>query len=324
MDQEIVITPDMSPEEIAALQNPGGYQSDDDNNAGQQSDEQQQDGSSDDDAANAGSQQSTDDNQRQTQEGRIAAKDRLAADAKRRAELLEQNNEFLRTKQSENELRIKELNDQVTAANAERDRLSRTIAQATVPTISTEEKAALIEEHGERGAKPFIDMRNQMLSMEHNHKIELQGLKDTTTNLPKQIDEAFGKQQANSRAAAFNEALMDGKTGVPDLGALLKDQKFVEHLRGDQWGKLTPFNAALASNDVAAVKVIRKLVDEFKGTDNSASFDSGTSGTGGRQASGGGSNTTNREALIDQWNGMLDRGEIVAAQKFASQHKLMD
>jgi hypothetical protein len=324
MDSEVVITPDMTPEEVAALQNPGGYQGNDDNNDGQQSNDQQQEYSSDNSTANADSQQSADDNRRSTQDGRIAANDRLVADAKRRAELLEQNNEFLNRRQQENEARIKELNDQVAAANAERDKLSRTIAQATVPTISDEERAALIDEHGERGAKPFIEMRNQMLSMEHKHKIELEGIKATTTDLPKQIDEAFGKQQANSRASAFNAALMDDKTGVPDLGALLKDQKFVDHLRGDQWGKLSPFNAALASNDVDAVKTIRKLVDEFKGVDTTASFDSGTSGAGSRQSAGGGSSSSNRDSLIDQWNGMLDRGEIVQAQKFATQHKLMD
>jgi hypothetical protein len=324
MGPEVVITPDMTPEEIAALQNPGGYQSDDDNNNdGQQSGGQHQGDGSDDDAANAGSQPPSDDNHRATQEGRVAAVAKVAEDSRRRAELLEQNNEFLRTKQSENELRIKELNDQVTSANAERERLARTIAQATVPTISAEEKASLIDEHGERGAKPFIDMRNNMLSMEHNHKLELDSLKATATNLPKQIDEAFGKQQQNTRAAAFNTALMDDKTGIPDLGTLLKDQKFVDHLRGDQWGKLTPFNAALASNDVGAVATIKRLVDEFRGADTPASFDSGTGGTGRKQTNSGG-DSSNRDTLIDQWNGMLDRGEIVQAQKFASQHKLMD
>lgn len=318
MEPEVIITPDMTPAEIAAMQNPGGH--------GDQGDNTNADDTAGGEAQNpahtpvppapvAG-------NANASMEGRVTAAMRDADEARRKAELLEQNNQFLTRRAEETADEARKLRERADAAEAERTKLQRQIAQAQVPKLGQADIDKLVEEHGEYGAKPFIDMKNQMLEMSHRHQTELDNLKDTTSSLPKQVEAEFGKQKANAQASAFNTALMDPTSGVPNLGTLLKDQTFVTALQKDPWGKLQPFNAALASNDISAVATIKAIVEGVTGKQGHGGVDSGTSGAGQRSSINTG--VGGRDALITEWNGMLDRGESVAAQAFAKQHKLMD
>jgi hypothetical protein len=317
MGSEVIITPDMTPEEIASLQNPGGVEdqgvsTNTDNSAGSGEHKPQQT-----------PEPSVADNATSSMEGRVTAAMREATDAKNRAELLEQNNQFLTQRAAETAAEAKALRERADAAEAERTKLQRQIAQAQAPKLSQDEVNKLVEEHGDHGAKPFIEMKNQMLEMSHRHQLELENLKDSTSSLPKQIEAEFGKQQAGVKASAFNAALMDPETGVPSLGTLLKDQTFVSALQKDPWGKLQPFNAALASNDISAVATIKAIVEGVTGKSvSSGGADPGTSGAGKQSFTSGGPQS--RDSLIMDWNSMLDRGEIVQAQAFAKQHKLMD
>lgn len=320
-NEDVIITPDMTPEEIAAMQNPGAEL--DDSNLGRQPQTQQGDNTSS--GAATPNQVPSGDNRDGSMEGRVAAAMRESEESKRRADLLEQNNQFLTQRAADIAEEAKQLRTRAEAADAERANLARKIEQANSPKLSQAEVDKLVEEHGEYGAKPFISMQNQMLEMGHRHKLELDSLKDSTANLPKQIDTALGKQQDSAKAAAFNAALMDAANGVPELGTLLKDPDFVKTLQSDPWGKLQPFNAALASNDILAVSSIKKIVAEFKaGGKSEVAGDPGTSGAGRSAPQGGSGDASDRDSLITEWNGMLDRGEIVKAQAFASKHKLMD
>jgi hypothetical protein len=317
MNPEIVITPDMTPEEIAAVQNPGG-----------------DDGSSytlpaptasAQAPAPAASPAEPASNAQASMEGRLAAATREAEEARTRASLLEQNNQFLQQRQSETAAEAAALREKADKAEADRKALESKMARATAPTVDQATVDRLVEEHGEHGAKPFISMENRMLAMRHEHSLDLASLKEATTSMPKQIETALGVQQANAASSAFNAALMDPTSGVPNLGTLLKDPTFVSKMQADPWGAMNPFNAALASNDKGSIPTIRAIVERITGVKAPAAADPGTNG--GRSspaAPGSGGDGSDRDALITQWNGMLDRGEIVAAQAFSSKHKLMD
>lgn len=312
MTTEVIITPDMTPEEIAALQNPG-YEDPNEENA-----------SAPAPAPAPAASASAPDNAQLSMEGRVNAATRSADDATRRAELLEQNNEFLSRKAAEAAADAAKLREQAATAEAARKTLEDKMARASAPTLSQEQVAKLVDEHGEYGAKPFIEMRNSMLAMEHTHKLELDSLKEATTSMPKQIQAALGQQQANAASSAFNAALMDATIGVPNLGVLLKDPMFVSKMQADPWGAMNPFNAALASNDKSSIPTIKAIVERITGVKTPVGADPGNGGQRSTTPNAWGGDATDRDTLVNQWNGMLDRGEFAQAQAFSSKHKLME
>lgn len=314
MTTEVIITPDMTPDEIAALQNPG-YE---DPNEGNATD------SAPAPAPAPAAPASAPDNAQLSMEGRVNAATRSADDATRRAELLEQNNEFLSRKAAEAAADAAKLREQAATAEAARKTLEDKMARASAPTLGQEQIARLVDEHGEHGAKPFIEMRNSMLAMEHTHKLELDSLKEATTSMPKQIQAALGQQQANAASSAFNAALMDATIGIPNLGVLLKDPMFVSKMQADPWGAMNPFNAALASNDKSSIPTIKAIVERITGVKTPMGADPGNGGQRSTMSNGGGGDATDRDTLVNQWNGMLDRGEFAQAQAFSSKHKLME
>jgi hypothetical protein len=321
--EEIIITPDMTPEEVAAMQNPSGG---DDSDQGQPALGQLAGDASGTQGGNPQPQAiQPAGNAAASMEGRVSAAQREAEDAKQRAQLFEQNNAFLTRRAEETATEAAALRAKADAAQAEVSKLQRQIAQTTAPKLSNEEVQKLVDEHGEYGAKPFIEMKTQMLEMNHRHQFEMSEFKEKTVDLPKQIATALGDREATAKASAFNAALMDPTNGVPNLGVLLKDQTFVTAMQKDPWGKLQPFNAALASNDISAIATIKSIVSSVTGgQQQTMGADPGNAGMRSQNMANLNGQQTNRDNLLTEWNGMLDRGETVAAMAFAKTHKLMD
>ena len=318
MPPELDLSPDLTPEEIAAMQNPGGQQGSAPQN---------------DDAAAAALQAAADaaaqnagDNQQAsgidaTTQGRIDAAERRANEALARASMLEQNNKFLEGKAADAATRAETARTEAEANKAQAKKLQDQIALSNAPKINQATRDALVELHGEAGAKPLIEMEERFLAQSHMHALQIEDLKAQNAGVSAMVQGEFDKRSVTDKAAAFNSALMDSATGVPNLKGILDDPKFIAYLQSDTYGKLVPFNEALKSNDPAAVATIRAITTGFAPAQGgNGGVDAGSSGTGARGAATG--QTLNREQAVTEWNRLLDAGQVDEATAFSKKHGL--
>jgi hypothetical protein len=320
MDPTLEITPDMTPEEIDAIQNPGG---------GSTLPEPIQDPAphhpADDQSlvVNPGPNDSSV-SADPSMTGRMTAAEQRASEALTRANMLEQNNRFLEQRAADAAAAAEAAKAEAQKHREEAQRLQEQISQATAPKLADERRQHLIDLHGESGAQPLIDLEERLLATEAKYTRIIDDLKKNSGSLPDLVSKELDKRNTASAASAFNEALMTESTGIPDLPTLVKDARFTEFLRADPYGLLATYNSAIQSNDVKAIPVLKGIVDKYRGNPSSG-VDSGTGGRGGNGGSSRGTGTVaTQEQAVTEWNRLLDAGDFESAQAHAKKHKLHD